>query len=119
MEGRYTYTYNDKSYLTRVEDKDGKVVFSANYDSRGNATSRYSNYNGPETSRLYYNEQDQLIMQRSFRYEYNESGALKKKTDSRYTDDFSDDLITTYSYDHGGNLLKVNLPNNDEIRYTS
>jgi serine/threonine protein kinase HipA of HipAB toxin-antitoxin module len=33
--------------------------------------------------------------------------------------DSSDDTFTIYSYDHGGNLLKVNLPNNDEIRYTS
>jgi len=32
---------------------------------------------------------------------------------------FSDDAFTTYSYDHGGRLTKVNLPNNDEIRYTS
>jgi RHS repeat-associated protein len=117
----YMYEYTNRGDLYKVTDaKTNRLLLEILYDKNGNRTGVYSphhKYNGGE---LNYDSQDRLVSYRDYRYEYTENGALSKKRDVNETAfDASDDLITTYSYDQGGNLLKVNLPNNDEIRYTS
>ncbi|HSW60815.1 MAG TPA: RHS repeat-associated core domain-containing protein, partial [bacterium] len=117
----YMYEYNSRGYLQRIYDAEtGTAIFTASYDLNGNRTYVYNPHHKYNGGYPLYDSQDRLLSYGDYRYEYTEHGALSKKRDVNGTPfDQADDTFTAYSYDHGGNLLKVNLPNNDEIRYTS
>ncbi len=122
----FMYFYNDRGYLTKIVKFDDsytggyRTEFSATYDKNGNRKSIYSPYHRLEGGAGHtYDDQDRLRVFGPYRYEYNAAGALISKRDTNFTYlDPADDLITEYRYDQGNNLLQVNLPNGNEIRYT-
>ncbi len=120
---QYGYRYNSRGWLEEVRriDEEGNdtAIFFALYDKNGNRTAVMSPYYKHNGGSAAYDPQDRLVTYGDYRYEYTAAGALSKKKDDNHTwYDPSDDKITTYRYDQGGNLLEVNLPNGKEIEYT-
>ena len=75
------------------------------YDKNGN---RINGFEGDKTFTAKYDAQDRLIWYNSARYTYSVAGDLASRNE--------DGVITNYTYDVFGNLLKISKPNS-EIEY--
>ena len=102
----YEYSYDGADRLQKVE-RDGVQIARYEYDDNGNRLS-YTDGSG-NTITGTYDEQDRLLSYGLGEYAYTDNGELLNKNGGGQT--------THYDYDELGNLLKVILPNSDEIEY--
>ena len=96
--------------LTAVLD-DGTTFSKYTYDENGNRTSYWGVMSNNQTITAGYDAQDKILRYGDKYYTYTANGARKTK----YEDGVG---TTTYTWDGVGNLIKVELPNSDEIEYT-
>jgi RHS repeat-associated protein len=99
------YVYDLRGRLQEVF-KNGASVEQFVYDPNSNRTSRIT---PAETWAGVYDDQDRLLSYGPYTYTYTANGELRTKTIGGQT--------TTYTYDVGGNLVRVDLPGGTVIEY--
>ena len=103
----YGYGYDAAGRLTQVT-RGGMPVETYEYDSNGDRSSTTRN---GQTTTAGYDAQDRLTQSGTRTYTYTRNGELKTITDE------AADETTTLRYDALGSLLKVTLPDGDDITY--
>ncbi len=101
----YAYTYTGIGRLGRVT-RNGATVATYSYDANGNRTRLVA---PTGTINATYDAQDRLLSYGTTTYQYTPAGELLSKQVGAQT--------TTYTYDAMGQLLRVVLPNGNQIDY--
>jgi len=104
---QYVYGYDQRNRLTDVT-RDGTAIAHYAYDSNDNRTAIVA---AGSTTSATFDAQDRLLTQGNFAYTYGADGDLRTKTDT------ATGLVTRYTYDALGNLVRVELPDSRIIEY--
>lgn len=101
------YTYDERGQLETVT-KDGVLAETYVYDDNGNRLALVTPTGTVEGN---YDDQDRMLGYGTFVYTYTANGDLLTKTNTSTGDQW------TYTYDVRGNLVRVVLPDGDQIDY--
>ena len=99
------YAYDVVGRLSQVWRND-TLISTYSYDPNGNRIARRT---PSKIDSGFYDAQDRMLSYGNVQYIYSRNGELQKKIAGTDT--------TSYVYDYFGNLLSVQLPNNDLIEY--
>lgn len=114
----YTHSYDARGRLDAVH-RAGSLVANYNYDSNGNRESAtyygawvHADRPNVASSSTTYDDQDRMLEYGDCTYSYTTAGMLERKSCDGGTE------VTDYTYDLLGNLLRVDLPDGREVRYS-